>query len=193
MMCPTAFQRQSLQPILGSHHNDAHNGIAAKKLGRQGLSLRQGQRLAHAQQMLLNNSIVPLSHQAAADILHTTDLRCRTGSTSCSASQTNQICITDTTWHLQEKCWHLRVQQAWPGLRCKTFGRHRGLLADATGEIVLQVAHRAAMLSTASVPGRYLQQPHPRVRARCGVASDGRFAWRCSCDCRVALHRQRTP
>lgn len=84
MMCPTAFQRQSLQPILGSHHNDAHNGIAAKKLGRQGLSLRQGQRLAHAQQMLLNNSIVPLSHQAAADILHTTDLRRNVGICVCN-------------------------------------------------------------------------------------------------------------
>ena len=79
MICQTAFQRQSQQLPLGSHHhNDAHSGSSARKLGRQGLSLRQGQQLAHAQQMLLNNNIVPLP-PAAADILHTTDLRCGAG------------------------------------------------------------------------------------------------------------------
>ena len=157
MISQTAFQRQSLQLTPGSHHhNDAHNGTLASKLGRQGLSHRQGQQQAHAQQMLLNNNIVPLPvpHQAAANILHTTDLRCRAGSTSCPASQTSRICMTDTTWHLQEKRWHLRVQQAWLGLRCKAFGRHRGLLADATGETELQFAH-------SDLAEQCLQQPCP--------------------------------
>ena len=153
----TAYQRQCQQLGLGSHHhNHAQNGISARRLGRQGLSLMRGQHLAHAQQVLLNNSIAPLPHQAAADILHTTDLRCRAHSLSCKRHRQIKICLTNTTWHLQEKCWHLRVQQAWLGLRCKTFGRHRGLLANATGEAMLQLAHslplHTAMLLTASVP-----------------------------------------